>query len=335
MVKILLVDSDTQFVELISSHLNKKSWSLDSVNDPRKVIPLLQNGNHQYDVVVSEIKIPYMNGIKLFENLRKKNISVPFFILTENGSEKIVIKALNAGIDKYLIKHEGLDNFTHHINLTIKQKQIEEKHSNQLEELRELASTMSHDLRNCLSVITGHASLLATDTKNLMSVAKIIMQVERINGILSHSVELANVGKSVEKTDKVDLVNLLQQVIETVLPKDLEIVFQEITPLMIKGDQQKLFQLFKNILENSLTHGLPSKIMIDILIRDWGCEIRISNNGKHITDERLINLQNGKITGQGIKIIQKIIKGHQWILQIQNKPYTSYIIKISSEDIIG
>ncbi|MFO7991750.1 MAG: PAS domain S-box protein, partial [Thermoplasmata archaeon] len=58
----------------------------------------------EIDVVVSDYKMPGMDGLQLFRTIREKKIMVPFIILTGKGTEKTAIEALNLGVNRYFRK---------------------------------------------------------------------------------------------------------------------------------------------------------------------------------------------------------------------------------------
>jgi signal transduction histidine kinase len=64
----------------------------------------LTSANDTFDLVVTEFDLPGMNGLDFFMKVRRQKNLPPFVMLTGAGSEKIVVKALQAGIYDYIIK---------------------------------------------------------------------------------------------------------------------------------------------------------------------------------------------------------------------------------------
>ena len=64
----------------------------------------LTNANDTFDLVVTEFDLPGMSGLEFFMKVRRQKNLPPFVILTGSGSEKIAVKALQAGIYDYIIK---------------------------------------------------------------------------------------------------------------------------------------------------------------------------------------------------------------------------------------
>lgn len=56
------------------------------------------------DIILSDVRMPIMDGVTLCEHIRKINIDVPFVLLTAYSDEKHLISAINAGVDGFLQK---------------------------------------------------------------------------------------------------------------------------------------------------------------------------------------------------------------------------------------
>ena len=57
-----------------------------------------------FDLVVTDYKLPGMNGLELCRELLDREIPLPLVLLTGTGSEHLAVEALKAGVDDYLVK---------------------------------------------------------------------------------------------------------------------------------------------------------------------------------------------------------------------------------------
>lgn len=100
--RILVVDDEpfirSLLIDLVSD-LNLKS---DEAENGMAALELLKVKN--YHVVLSDIKMPTMGGIELFENALKLNIFTPFIFLTGYSDEEMIVKALRLGAIDFLGK---------------------------------------------------------------------------------------------------------------------------------------------------------------------------------------------------------------------------------------
>lgn len=100
--RILVVDDEpfirALLIDLVSD-LNLKS---DEAENGMAALELLKVKD--YHVVLSDIKMPIMGGIELFENALKINIFTPFIFLTGYSDEKMVKNALRLGVIDFVAK---------------------------------------------------------------------------------------------------------------------------------------------------------------------------------------------------------------------------------------
>ncbi|MFW6040573.1 MAG: response regulator, partial [Thermoplasmatota archaeon] len=103
-MRLLMVDDEESFLEQAKIFLKKedKSFEIDTVNSPEKAIKKLQNKD--YDVIISDYRMPNMDGLKLLREVRDSGSDIPFIMFTGKGREEVAMKALNIGADRYLQK---------------------------------------------------------------------------------------------------------------------------------------------------------------------------------------------------------------------------------------
>lgn len=206
----------------------------------------------------------------------------------------------------------------------LERRKAEEVLRQQKEELSEFAHAMAHDLRNHLLSIQGYADLLQTTSYDLAYAEKIDLLAQNMNEMLQRSVILADAGLIVEKTDEVDLGQLVQEVAKTIIPQDVN--FQQDELPRVLGDHKKLSQVFQNLFENAVTHGKASKIEVRLGDADDGFMILVSNNGvpipakdrKRIFERKFTTKEEGG--GLGLAIVEKVVAAHGWTISLEPKP---------------
>ncbi|SMY32752.1 SpoIIE family protein phosphatase [Photobacterium andalusiense] len=113
---ILLVEDQKSQRELFYSYI-KDIFTVSLVNNGKQALAFLKN--EPVDLIISDIKMPKMNGIELRQELEKiKIFSIPFIFLSHSEDETILNDAVNLGIDDYLkkpIKKEQLLNSIHRV----------------------------------------------------------------------------------------------------------------------------------------------------------------------------------------------------------------------------
>ncbi|MFW9997640.1 MAG: ATP-binding protein [Candidatus Odinarchaeota archaeon] len=197
----------------------------------------------------------------------------------------------------------------------MKREDFEKQLIHQRNELSDLAHMMQHDLRNSLQVIQGYSTLLMEKHDDTMF-QEIINHVELIDKLLAKSVKLAEAGLVVDIFNEVNLDAVLWKAVEsTVQPYDIDFSADRLP--VVRGDEDKIFQVFKNLLENAVKHGKPEKIEVKATKTPEGHVIRVINDGNPILLAKRSELfqelsKKNKAGGLGLKIIKRIIDAHGW-----------------------
>lgn len=79
-----------------------------------------------YDVIVSDYRMPDMDGVTFLKAIREKYGEIPFILFTGRGREEVVIEAINNGVDFYLRKGGDLPTLFNELSQNIR-KVIEKK----------------------------------------------------------------------------------------------------------------------------------------------------------------------------------------------------------------
>jgi PAS domain S-box-containing protein len=101
--RVLHVDDEPDFMAIAARMLNSFDplLQIDSTTSPREALEKLEK--KEYDCIISDYKMPEMDGIQLAIRIREKS-NIPFILYTGQGSEEVAEAAFAAGIDDYLRK---------------------------------------------------------------------------------------------------------------------------------------------------------------------------------------------------------------------------------------
>ncbi len=104
MPQILLVDDEPDLLLIAQEYLTRLNpdFEFHTAESAQKAIETLKK--HRFDVIVSDYKMPEMNGLEFLEWLREKDRITPFIMFTGRGREEVAISALNLGANYYLKK---------------------------------------------------------------------------------------------------------------------------------------------------------------------------------------------------------------------------------------
>jgi DNA-binding NtrC family response regulator len=93
---ILLVDDDPDFLQSVEEAMENLGYRVIAKTDGPSALSVLQAGA-AVDVVITDYRMPGMNGLEFMSALRKKGLSMPMILLSAHSEVEIYFKALNLG----------------------------------------------------------------------------------------------------------------------------------------------------------------------------------------------------------------------------------------------
>jgi phosphate regulon transcriptional regulator PhoB len=100
----LVVDDETDIVELVSYNLKKEGFEVSSASNGEEALDELKK--HSFDVLILDLMLPGIQGIELCRTLRNdpKTKNLAIIMLTAKGEEVDRILGLEIGADDYITK---------------------------------------------------------------------------------------------------------------------------------------------------------------------------------------------------------------------------------------
>ncbi|MCW8877544.1 MAG: response regulator transcription factor [Kangiellaceae bacterium] len=99
---VLLVEDDPDLAELVFEYLESESIQCDMAFHGQMALNLIEQ-NH-YDIIVSDVMMPILDGFSLVKTLREKGISTPLIMLTAKDQLQDKLEGFSVGADDYLVK---------------------------------------------------------------------------------------------------------------------------------------------------------------------------------------------------------------------------------------
>jgi len=106
-MRILVVEDETKTASFISKALQAESYAVDVLNNGLDAQPAPLHT--PFDVIVLDIMLPEIDGLKLLNYWRKNGVQTPVLLLTARGEITDRVTGLDAGADDYLCKPFALD----------------------------------------------------------------------------------------------------------------------------------------------------------------------------------------------------------------------------------
>lgn len=102
MQNILIVEDEKRVADLLKSGLEEKGYSVMVAYDGVMGLRLFRS--MEFNLVISDIVLPKMDGFELCKEIRKVNPDVPILMLTALGSTDDKLEGFDAGADDYMLK---------------------------------------------------------------------------------------------------------------------------------------------------------------------------------------------------------------------------------------
>ncbi len=119
-MKIMVVDDEILIVDSLARGLHSKGHQVLTVQSAHDALAIIASGDGGIDLIVTDYKMPEMNGIDLLKRIRYEKKRIPVIIMTALNDKKIIVEAVKAGGNGFLIKPFNLDTLVREIEKAIK-----------------------------------------------------------------------------------------------------------------------------------------------------------------------------------------------------------------------
>jgi EAL domain-containing protein (putative c-di-GMP-specific phosphodiesterase class I) len=106
-LRLLLVDDDAAILRAYRSALSRHGATVETATTAKEAVLRLKTA--QFDVIVSDISMPEMNGIEFLRAVRAHDVDVPVILVTGEPSLESAIQAVEFGAFRYLAKPVAAD----------------------------------------------------------------------------------------------------------------------------------------------------------------------------------------------------------------------------------
>jgi YesN/AraC family two-component response regulator len=102
-IKILFVEDEESLLTIITDTLTKLQANFVTAQNGKIALEKIKEHN-DFDLVVTDINMPIMNGLELIEEVRKTNKELPFVIMSAHTEPEYIEHANSLGVTNYLLK---------------------------------------------------------------------------------------------------------------------------------------------------------------------------------------------------------------------------------------
>src|SRR5258708_15132033 len=102
MPAILIVEDEAKMRRLLELNLGVDGFTTFSAGDAESGLKLLRENS--IDLVVTDLKLPGMNGLEFLQAIKHQNAALPVVVMTAFGSVETAGEAMKAGASDYVLK---------------------------------------------------------------------------------------------------------------------------------------------------------------------------------------------------------------------------------------
>jgi len=102
METILIVDDEKNYPRILSAVLEEEGFETFCANSGYEALEILKNID--VDLVLTDMKMPKMDGIELLEKIKDKDKNIPVIMMTAHGTVDKAVEAMQKGAYSYILK---------------------------------------------------------------------------------------------------------------------------------------------------------------------------------------------------------------------------------------
>src|SRR5215470_15131072 len=122
---ILLVEDETNMAKMQAKILQRKGYEVDTAGNGREALGKLDRGH--FDVVITDLKMPVMDGMQLLREMRIKERGCAVIVLTGHGTIESAVEAMQCGAADYLTKPCNPDELLLKVDKLLETKRLREE----------------------------------------------------------------------------------------------------------------------------------------------------------------------------------------------------------------
>ena len=117
METILIVDDEKNYPPILAAVMEEEGFEPLMANSGEEALTILKHSD--VDLVLTDMKMPSMDGIELLENVKKKDPELPVIMMTAHGTVEKAVEAMQKGAYSYIMKPFDNDSLILYVNKAI------------------------------------------------------------------------------------------------------------------------------------------------------------------------------------------------------------------------
>ena len=237
--QVLIIDDDPGMRSTLSDILEAVDYEVKDLGKGREALDWLKKNS--FDIVIMDIKLPDIDGMKLLEEARQINPEAPVIMITGYASVETAVEAMKQGAYAYIVKPFNPDEVKAIIQKALHQIRLSKENQRLIDELQltsrklektvkeleranriksQFLASMSHELRTPMNAIIGFSDLLLDDktlyNSHRKDVKRISANAQSLLSLVNDILDLSKIeaGKIGLARMKVNIAALAREVVD-------------------------------------------------------------------------------------------------------------------------
>ncbi len=312
---ILVVENEVGMRATLCAILEDAGYKVSGLDKGAEALEMIRN--QPFNVVITDIRLPDVDGMEILELAREIDPDVAVIVMTGYASLETAVEAVNEGAYAYFVKPANVDEIKTTIINALRQQRLSRENKRLVDDLQRsnkllfeankqlkkttdaksaFLASMSHELRTPLNTIIGFSELMIDEVPGEINEE----QRQCLNDVLSSSKHLLSLINEVLDLSKIEsgkvelrlsniiLTKVIESLKSTLMPilasrkQSLDIKIEEGLP-SVYTDKAKLRQVLLNLLTNAIKFTSDGgKLKIEaVRDGDW-CQVSVIDNGTGI-----------------------------------------------------
>jgi DNA-binding NtrC family response regulator len=129
--RVLVVEDEEKLRRVIQLQLHSTGFEVDQARTAEDGLKVVDRA----DLVITDLRLPGMDGLELLENIRRQNAQTPIIVITAFGSVETAVQAMKAGAADFLLKPFSLDHLMTVVHKALEVRALRDENKKLREEL--------------------------------------------------------------------------------------------------------------------------------------------------------------------------------------------------------
>ena len=116
-MNILIVDDDPTMLKTLKDIFGLDKYTVETALSGIEALEKFNKS--EFSCVLIDIKMPGMNGVELFQEIKKKQPQIPVILMTAYATDRLVLEGMREGALVTLTKPLDIDNLKKHIAVLV------------------------------------------------------------------------------------------------------------------------------------------------------------------------------------------------------------------------